>query len=246
MTLRSVFEAEQIYVAARTENSVVPFGHLTKAFREHSAVLTLCRAGFGSEAFALSRSMLEMAIALRWITNGDQVERSKAFAYFEAKRKQYFATIFAKYNPGNPLADEAVQYVDNLYRQYAEKYKSFRFWSDAASSLRRMAEEPEILGAASAAPQNTNDLWRYEVPYSMASDHVHCNAVALADSFPPVGSPYEVTQAEDPKLVRDAAFSSTQWLFTIAIRVDTYRQLGMGNKIDTAYKPFALFLKAHP
>src|SRR3984885_11255235 len=94
--LKKALKAQEIYVAARSSSSVIPFCHLGKAFQTHEAVLTLCRRGFGSEAFALSRLILEMSMALRWITNQDQVKRSDSFAFFEAKRKLYFAMIYEK------------------------------------------------------------------------------------------------------------------------------------------------------
>jgi len=242
--LRKALNAEDIYVATGVSTSVVPFCHLTKAFQVHAAVLTLCKAGFGSEAFALSRLILEMSMALRWITNQDQVKRADSFALFEAKRRQYFATIFAKYNPGSPFVAGAIQYVDNLYKQYADKYKSFKFWSNAPNNLKDMATEPEVLYGPLAPPHN-DDLWHYDIPYSMASDHVHCTAVAMVESFPPIRAPYKVTEAREPKLVRDAAFSATQWLFSIAVRVDAYRKLNLRDKIDKAYTPFKEFIDAH-
>jgi hypothetical protein len=143
--LKKALKAEEIYVATGTSTSVVPFAHLTKAFEVHEAVLTLCKAGFGSEAFALSRFILEMSMALRWITNQDQVKRSDSFAFFEAKRKQYFATIYARYNPTNIVFAGAIQYVENLYKQYTDKYDSFKFWSNVPNNLRAMAAEAEVL-----------------------------------------------------------------------------------------------------
>jgi Family of unknown function (DUF5677) len=242
--LKHALKDEEIYVATRASTSVVPFCHLTKAFQIHAAVLTLCKAGFGSEAFALSRSILEMAMALRWITNDDQVNRSDSFAFFGAKRKQYLAVISRKYSPANPALAGAIQYVENLYKQYTDKYDSFKFWSNVPNNLRAMAAEPEILYGPQAPPNN-DDLWHYDLPYSMASDYVHCTAVAMADSFPPASAPYEVPKVREPKLVRDAAFSATQWLFTIMLRVDAYRNLDMRDQIDKAYEPFKKFVDAH-
>src|SRR5258707_14641613 len=99
--LKTAVVAERIYVAG-IPTSFVPFAHLTKAFQVHEAVITLCRAGFGSEAFALSRTILEMYITLRWITNQEQSKRAEDFARFVAKRKEYAAKIFAKYRAGSP------------------------------------------------------------------------------------------------------------------------------------------------
>jgi hypothetical protein len=79
----------------------------------------------------------------------------------------------------------------------------------------------------------------------MASDHVHCTAVAMVESFPPISAPYEVMRAREPKLVRDAAFSATQWLFSIMTRVNVYRKLDMLDHINKTYKPFKDFVDTH-
>ena len=77
----------------------------------------------------------------------------------------------------------------------------------------------------------------YEIQYSEASDYVHVTAVALDEAFPPTGAPYTASAAKGR--IVDAVFHATQWLFYIMVRVDTYRQLGLQDKIDSAYKEFA-------
>ena len=139
--LKEALVAEEIYVATGVATSSVPFSHLTKAFQLHEAVLVLCRAGFGSEAFALSRILLEIYITLRWITNQDQSRRAEDLAFFVAKRKEYAAKTFAKYRPGSPIAADAVRYVENTYKQYADRYDSFKFWSNKPNNLKQLAEE---------------------------------------------------------------------------------------------------------
>src|SRR6266404_9867178 len=79
-SLKEAIAAERIYVATGVATSSVSYEHLTKAFQVHEAILILCRAGYGSEAIALSRTLLEMYITLRWITNQDQSKRAEEFA----------------------------------------------------------------------------------------------------------------------------------------------------------------------
>lgn len=242
--LKKAFKDEQIYVATRIATSAVPFSHLTKAFRTHAAVLRLCRGGFGSEALALSRLVLEMSMNLRWITNQDEVDRSDSFGLFEAKRKQYFALIFTKYSPNNPALAGAIQYVENLYKKYADNYKSFKFWANAPTNLKDMAAEKDVFNDG-VVRLNGDDLWNYEIPYSMASDHIHCTSVAMAECYPPECAPYEAESTADTRHVGTAAFSATQNLFAIAVRVNMYRKLDMAHKIDRAYKPFADHVTSH-
>jgi len=239
--LRAAFVGEQIYVA-NVATSFVPFSHLTKAFQVHEAVLILCRAGLGGEAFALSRITLEMYITLRWITNQDQSKRAEEFALFVAKRKEYAAQIFAKYRPGSAVAADAVNFVENMYKKYADRYDSFKFWSNKPNNLKALAEEKEIL-ISGLVPPDDDAVMLYELPYSLASDYVHVTASALDATFPINGAPYNAVGKKESRRILDAVFESTQWLFYIAVRVDSYRQLGLQNEIDAAYKKFAELVK---
>jgi hypothetical protein len=235
--LRDGFAAKEIYVA-NVATSFVPFSHLTKAFQVHEAVLVLCRAGFGAEAFALTRVMLEMYITLRWITNDDQNKRAEEFAFFVAKRKEYAAQVFAKYRPGSSVAADAVNFVEKMYKQYADRYDSFKFWSNKPNNLRALAAEKETL-ISGLVPPDDDSVMLYELPYSMASDYVHVTALALDAVFPTTGIPYRAEGKKEPKRILDAVFEGTQWLFYIALRVDVYRQVGAQSEIDAAYKEFA-------
>jgi hypothetical protein len=205
--LKEALVAEEIYVAA-VATSFIPFSHLTKAFQVHEAVLVLCRAGYGSEAVALSRIILEMYITLRWITNQDQVRRAEDFAYFVAKRKEYAAKTLAKYRPGSPVAADAVKFVEKTYKQYADKYGSFTFWSNKPNNLRQLAEEKDILIPQLVAPQD-DAVMLYEIFYSRASDYVHVTAIALDETFPTTGAPYRASAVRESKLVFDAIAHAT-------------------------------------
>jgi len=179
-----------------------------------------------------------MYITLRWITNQDQNRRAEDFAFFVAKRKEYAAQIFAKYRPGSPVAADAVTFVEKTYKKYADRYDSFKFWSNKPNNLRAMAEEKEILISGLVLP-NDDAIVLYELPYSMASDYVHVTALALDGVFPTLGTPYVALGAKEPKRILDAVFGATQWLFSIALRVDTCRQVGLQAEIDAAYREFA-------
>jgi hypothetical protein len=239
--LKEAIAAEKIYVATSVATSSVPFSHLTKAFQIHNAILILCRAGYGSEAMALSRSILEMYITLRWITNQNQNKRAEDFAFFIAKRKEYAAKTFAKYQPGSRIASDAVKFVENTYRQYADKYASWVFWSNEPNNLRQLAEEKEAL-MPELSPPDDDAVMLYELFYSDASDYVHVTSLALDEVFPTTGIPYTPTGTKARRTVFNAAVYATQWLFYIMIRVDACRKLELQDKIDGAYTEFAKLL----
>jgi hypothetical protein len=132
----------------------------------------------------------------------------------------------------------AVKFVENTYRQYADKYARFTFWSNKPNNLRQLAEEKEILIPQLVAPQD-DAVMLHEIFYSQASDYVHVTAIALDEAFPAMGVPYTASAARESKLIFDAVVYATQWLFYIMIRVDVSRQLGLQDKIDAAFKEFA-------
>src|SRR5713226_8197401 len=152
--LKEAITAEEIYVATGVATSSIPYEHLTKAFQIHEAVLLLCRAGYGSEAIALCRIMMEMFITLRWITNQDQSKRAEEVAFFVAKRKEYAAKTFLTYQPGIHIVTAAVKYVENVYKQYADKYTSWKFWSNKPNNLKELAKEKEVLIPGLVAPDD--------------------------------------------------------------------------------------------
>ena len=105
---------------------------------------------------------------------------------FVAKRKEYAAKTFAKYQPGTPVASDAVKHVEKIYKQYADKYKSWVFWSNKPGNLRQLAEEKEIL-IAGLVPPDDDAVMLYELFYSQASDYVHVTALALDEVYPRTG-----------------------------------------------------------
>jgi hypothetical protein len=182
--------------------------------------------------------MLEIFITVRWITNQDQTKRADEFALFVAKRKEYVAKTFAKYQPGNPVAIDAVRFVASTYKQYADNYDSWVFWSNKPNNLRQLSEEKEMLIPGLAAPDD-DAVMLYELFYSHASDHVHVTALALDEVFPPTRLTYEPVAAKLPRHVFNAIVYATQWLFYIMIRVNRYRQMGLQPEIDNIHKEFA-------
>jgi len=232
--LKEAFEGQRIYVSS-IPLSIIPYVFLRKAFHVQEAVITLCKKQMASEAYALSRVLVEMFITLRWITNDNKNARAKEYGFFGAKRKEYWAKILQKYQPNNPASADAVKYVVKLYGQYAAKYSSSVFWS--REKLKAMAQEIEKLDPSPRVPKDV--LWDYEVPYSMASDHVHSTVAALDPLVPIQGATYAVSRVSEPKLISHAAFTATVWLFKIARRVDISRKLGIEADIDKALRPFA-------
>jgi len=232
--LEELIEHENIHVS-KHPSSLVTYGLLRKAFQIHKSVLILCREGLGSEAYALSRILIEIFIALRWITNDDQDNRAKEYGFFVAKRKEYWAKIGTKYYAAGAAWKSEIARQQKIFDKYAKRYKYFYFWSNLAEKLKGMAREKESLESSPPAPPDA--LWDYEVPYSMASDHVHATSMAVDELLPEVGKPFRLSVLTNDSLIANAAFTSTAWLFKIAFRVDSFRKLDLASQIDRIFRP---------
>src|SRR6266705_5003123 len=220
--------------------SFVPYTILSKAFNVHEAVMTLCKAGLASEAYALSRIMVEMYIGLRWMTNQDQNKRCEEYAQFVAARRKHFANVRETFYPTHPKTAEIVKNIDRVFGKRAAKYKDLSFWSNVSKKLWGMAEEPEVLYNVDTT--HIHLQWDYKFVYSMASDHVHATIEALMPLVPAIGEPYKVRNSPEyaarSRLTFLAVVTATVWLLHITARVDAWRELGIEKRIDAASLPF--------
>jgi Family of unknown function (DUF5677) len=87
-----------------------PFDHIglalvSKAFSLSNALLALLEAGFADEAFGLSRSLMECALTLRFLTQDKNKlnQRSLDYAQFEVKDKQYWMHYALQHAAGEPM-----------------------------------------------------------------------------------------------------------------------------------------------
>ncbi|HXX23933.1 MAG TPA: DUF5677 domain-containing protein [Terriglobia bacterium] len=234
--LQRLLEMTEVYPSS-VASSLIPFAFLNKAFQLHTAVLSLCRSGFGSEAYGLSRTMIEMFIALRWITNQNQETRAKEYGFFSEKRKDYLMKTAARYMQPTEEWERAKRKEEARVMKYAARYRSFKFWANLPSSLRGLASEPEQLDGHDLVGNDA--LWEYEIPYSQASDHVHATVVAVDDFIPKAARPFRVERSRSESLEEDAVFASTIYLFKLVRRVHSARHLDISGGIDRVFQRFA-------
>ncbi len=234
--LKRVFEKAEVY-PSRNASSLMPYAFLNKAFQVHESVLILCKQGFGSEAYALSRILVETFIALRWITNTDQANRARQYGFFVDKRKEYLSKVAAKYFPNDTAWKVAEKEWRATVRTYSNRYSSFHFWANLPEKLRGMASEQEKLEVSPPAQENA--MWTYEFPYSLASDHVHATILAVDRLIPEVGVPFRVSGFQSKSDTEDAIFTSTTHLWRIALRIDAALHLDLLSKIEEVFVPFA-------
>ena len=88
-TIRSFADEKSYYPRAHLFADKVALGLLSKGITVAESVLLLVESGFPEEAFGLSRTLLEVALNLRFIANRDSERRAKRFVSSLCNRSGY-------------------------------------------------------------------------------------------------------------------------------------------------------------
>jgi hypothetical protein len=173
---------------ARLYDSIA-FSTLNKAYRLSQACVHLIEAGFSDEAYGLSRSVLECAINLRYLTlNPNEIDlRSNNFLnFFHAERKHFLE-----------LCRSQIKDRDTLDRieSLAKSEGVDKMWSDPRK--RRISDWKKLEShdwdgfkiVTEAHPLDPDldgrcpILMHYSTAYRAASAMVHCSIRALDNNF---------------------------------------------------------------
>lgn len=150
---------------------------LAKSYKTHSAIMLLCKEGYGVDASILNRTIFELLITLLYIlkdpTDGrayryyafDWILRMRMFGYAE-KNPQLLLQLEQRTLKPKP-GDVSVVEVKKMAKQVQNKYKYKGYnWSD--KSLGEMAKE---VGKGR----------QYETMYRLSSQHTHSHSRVIND-----------------------------------------------------------------
>jgi Family of unknown function (DUF5677) len=104
------------------------------------AVCLLVDGGFRSEAFGLSRTLVDVCFTVHYIGNADTEVRAKLFAEFYAKDHEGRGEIIQKFYPTGAVEDSEA-HRDELVS--AKHYKNVHQWTGMGDQTRQMACEPD-------------------------------------------------------------------------------------------------------
>lgn len=182
------FINESNYIpATQFHRTKVLLALLSKVLTTGRAVCTLVAAGFESEAFGLSRTMLETYLTIRYISNRDTEERAKEYVEYVAKTQEYVLLTVAKHLPNIVLPALAPHFVE-----MAKKYDSpHRWFQKHAGHVRAMAMEPDSY-EKDAKGSPTTEAFDYEHVYSQTSHHVHATVLSLMGHGVDAGETFRV------------------------------------------------------
>ena len=160
---------------------------LSKALTTGRAVCALVDAGFAGEAFGLSRTLIELFLTIRYISNRDTEKRSKEYVEYVAKSQEYVIAVAAKHLPGKVLPPLEPQFVE-----MAKKYRRPHSWSQLhGGHVKAMAMEPDAYEVDAQGTPIVQDF-DYEHVYSQTSHFVHATIISLLGHGVSAGEQFRV------------------------------------------------------
>jgi hypothetical protein len=186
-TVRHINRAE--YYPRQTEPSdLVVLALASKALVVGSAVCKLVETRFYEEAFGLTRTLAEIWLNLRYITNEGNSDRAETYGNYFAKDYEGWMNIIQKYYPAVPLSLPS-HHAEMV--KIAKRYKHPHSWSGLRGAVKAMAlEDDSFQNDASGKPMRCE--FDYEVLYKWTSHFVHATAVAVDTHAVEHGSPFGI------------------------------------------------------
>jgi hypothetical protein len=225
--MEQALESKGIYLRQSWADGTVS-ALVRRSLRLARAIVILADAGSGADAQALSRSLIDCWIVLRWITNQDSERRGELFWGFEAKQKERFAEIVKKYPPSSGVTYTLRPEVQRVAGDYPR-------WDSWGPGVKAMANEPEMLD--SGAWQDKQTVWTYESLFFFASCYLHPTATGLGHEVLERGSIFSFQRRESEDGHAESALTATAAMVArIGNRASVFWGLGLTDEIDQSWQ----------
>ncbi len=164
---------------------------MSKSLTTAQSVLCLIDNGFWDEAFASSRTLIDISYSVRFIANKDSEKRAQRFAEYYGKDREQWMKVISDYFPS--LTYETSPDHARLMG-FATKFASPYSWSGV--TIRDMVSEPDSFETDKAG-KPIDCVFSYRTVYRWTSHYVHPTIVALDDHI--VGEEWQVQCAREQK-----------------------------------------------
>jgi len=203
---------------------------VNKSFALARSCLSLIRNGFPDEAYGLSRSIIECAMNLRFITQNPiaQGDRTKLFYIVEMTDKRSWLEFARSYLTDSEMLKglEAYAAEIRLEERFPDAQEP-RHWSHLRGFVWRVATEEHPLDQ-DMNPERLRKI-AYALDYAYASQYVHCSQVAIGSYLPEFGvwqRPFKVSRSAPEK---DIPGDRVYWIIGIYLNAAIrYAFFGMG------------------
>lgn len=175
---------------------------ISKAFALARASLLLIEKGFPDEAYGLSRSLVECAVGLRYITAdpASQEARTKEFISYDETERNYWLAQ-ARLCITDPIALQKIQssrIAQELDAKQLNPKDAFRHWSSHRAFIWDAMTGVHPLDGPTNTEQHRKAA--FAVDYHASSQYVHCSQRGLDNHFHDPAWVYIVGSQRGPKV----------------------------------------------
>jgi len=148
---------------------------LSKAFTVGRAICALVKADFPTEAFGLSRTLIDIYFSVRYMSNKNTDSRVTTFVEYGARVAKEWVTLNDKYFPNRKL--KLSREHDEMMNT-AAKFPKRHQWTPHGGQAKFMALEPDTFEVNAQGQPLTSEL-DYDAFYFWTSQYVHVTIHAL-------------------------------------------------------------------
>jgi hypothetical protein len=190
----------------------------SKAITVAEATVALLDAGFGDEAFGMTRTLVDIFFSLHYIANVDTEERARRYAQFTAKDSEVWSEVAKTYWP-----QQQFRLPDERVKRIAATYRSPHQWS--GKHVKEMALEPDAHELDPATGQPAVHDFAYKVVYRWTSHYVHPTVGALGNHLVQAGRDVFVVRGGSGKNMQHMAVFNTA-CYLVNTMISFFRCMG--------------------
>jgi Family of unknown function (DUF5677) len=199
-TLESIQQLEQyideaafIPATAQHRGQII-LALFSKCLTVGRAVCSLVQAGFGEEAFGMTRTLIDIYFAVRYTANNDTEARAERFAMFFTKDQESWQKVLPRYYPNIAVPDTP---ETKEILTIARNYKNPHDWSGEPEKTRALAKEPDTY-EFDAAGNGITAEFDYEVFFKYTSHYVHATVCSLESHVVERGDTFKIRSRWNP------------------------------------------------
>ena len=192
--VQGFFDRQRYYARGHVFLDKVVLAHVSKSLTVARSVLCLIDSGFPEEAFGLSRTLVEIALNLRFITNKYSETRARRFVHYFAKWKMELIRRTLKHfskavnstgsKPAYSRADLRKMLSDyKIIAKIARKFPNRISWTETRNRKASrggawmMAKEADKYEKLDGKPYNWE--FDYDWIYFWTSQYVHATVISM-------------------------------------------------------------------
>jgi hypothetical protein len=230
--IRKFLDDAQFYPRANVMLDRAALALVSKSVNVAQGVTCLIDAGLPEEAFGLSRTLVEIALNLRFITNRHSERRARRFAHYSAKWKLELIRRAAKHfkvqdSKGRPQPKYTKKELRKMMPDYARMVRLARKYPKrfgagwSGKNAKEMALEADGHDRIDGKPV----VWEFDYDwiYAWTSQYVHATAVSM-----------------------DSHVTEPREAFVVQIAPDRTRGVGTSAVVNTALYLWKILRMAFP